>query len=127
MAQPEATDNKNISKNNGKNIWRINKNSLPLHPQSREMRQRHGGRTPEGARLRLENPSKSAGLRKADEKNFRKNLEDEGKSPYLCTRNSTECERKFFERFTYTTSSTSIKEDIPSKKYLSSNKKGILG
>ena len=83
--------------------------------------------TPGGARLRLENPSESAGPGKADEKNFRENLEDKGKSPYLCTRNSTECERKFFERFTYTTSSTSIKEDIPSKKYLSSNKKGILG
>ena len=48
--------------------------------------------TPDGARLRLENPSESAGPGKADEKNFRKNLEDEGKSPYLCTRNSTECE-----------------------------------
>ena len=44
MAQPEATGNKNISKNNVKNIWRINKNNLPLHPQSRGMRQRHGGR-----------------------------------------------------------------------------------
>ena len=44
MVQPEATGNKNISKNNVKNIWRINKNSLPLHPQSRGMRQRHGGR-----------------------------------------------------------------------------------
>ena len=44
--------------------------------------------TPEGARLRLENPSESAGPGKADEKNFRKNLEDKGKSPYLYTRNS---------------------------------------
>ena len=48
--------------------------------------------TPDGARLRLENPSESAGPGKADEKNFRENLEDKGKSPYLCTRNSTECE-----------------------------------
>ena len=44
MEQPEAVGNKNISKNNVKNIWRINKNGLPLHPQSRGMRQRHGGR-----------------------------------------------------------------------------------
>ena len=35
--------------------------------------------TPGGARLRLENPSESAGPGKADEKNFRENLEDKGK------------------------------------------------
>ena len=43
---------------------------------------------PEGARLRLENPSESAGPGKADEKNFRENLEGKRKSSYLCSRNS---------------------------------------
>ena len=43
------------------------------------MRQRHGGRTPEGARLRLENPSESAGSGKADEKTSGKIWKIKGK------------------------------------------------
>ena len=88
----EATDNKNISKNNVKNIWRINKNGLPLHPQSRGMRQRHGGRDAWRGEAEVGKSKRKRRTRESGRKNFRKNLEDEGKSPYLCTRNSTECE-----------------------------------
>ena len=84
MVQPEATGNKNISKNNVKNIWRINKNSLPLHPQSREMRQRHGGR----GEAEVGKSKRKRRILESGRKNFRKNLEDKGKSPYLCSRNS---------------------------------------
>ena len=83
--------------------------------------------TPGGARLRLENPSESAGPWKADEKTSGKIWKIKGKVLTFAPATRQSAKVKFFERFTYTTSSTSIKEDIPSKKYLSSNKKGILG
>ena len=88
MAQPEATGNKNISKNNVKNIWRINKNSLPLHPQSRGMRQWHGGRDVWRGEAEVGKSKRKRRTLESGRKNFRENLEDEGKSPYLCTRNS---------------------------------------
>ena len=92
MEQTEVTGNENISKNNVKNIWRINKNDLPLHPQSREMRQRHGGRDAWRGEAEVGKSKRKRRTLESGRKNFRENLEDEGKSPYLCTRNSTECE-----------------------------------
>ena len=79
MAQLEATGNENISKNNVKNIWRINKNHLPLHPQSRGMRQRHGGRDAWRGEAEVGKSKRKRRTPESGRKNFRKNLEDEGK------------------------------------------------
>ena len=71
--------------------------------------------TPDGARLRLENPSESAGPWEADEKTSGKIWKVKEKVLTFAPTTLNKNREKFFERFTYTTSSTSIKEDIPSK------------
>ena len=96
------------------NIWRESKKGLPLHPQSREIA------TQDMMRGEVEVGDIQAKLPDLEEvlkKNFRKKLEVKNKLSIFAPRfRKTEAlkKEKFFERFTYSTSSTSIKEDEPS-------------
>ena len=127
MAQPEATDNKNISKNNIKNIWRINKNNLPLHPQSREMRQRHGGRDAWRGEAEVGKSKRKRRTPESGRKNFRKNLEDEGKVLTFAPATRQSAKGSSLKDLHIQRVVQVLKKTYRQKKYLSSNKKGILG
>ena len=109
-------NNENIWKNNCQNIWRVNKNILPLHPQSREMRcwkQSDDKKSSSGkARWGWMIQAKFRTFRWRNKKNFRKIWKINKKSLPLQPR--FERKRAIFKEITYTTSSTSIREGIPS-------------
>ena len=83
--------------------------------------------TPEGARLRLENPSESAGPGKADEKTSGKIWKIKGKVLTFAVATLNKIEGGSLKDLHIQRVVQVLKKTYRQKKYLSSNKKGILG